>query len=268
MGKRAGIIHWRLSRRRRSGFTLLEMSIVLTIIAVVTAAGMTVFAASLQKRQVVETQEKLKTIQRALLNFRLANGRIPCPADVTLLLTDPNFGVEGATPGTCTGGTPAANFANGNDIEGMVPTTTLHLPDDDAIDGWGHRIMYAVDNRFTGSNAFTTYTISTAGGLSITFGIPASPSAAAVYTLISFGPDGHGAYPRNGAAIGSRISSGSTNTYELTNCDCNSSAVSNATIPAGAFVQKEPTLDTTSPTDSFDDIVVYATRYELASPTE
>jgi hypothetical protein len=90
----------------------------------------------------------------------------------------------------------------------------------------------------------------------------------AVYSLTSFGPNGHGAYPRNGAAIGSRITAASDNTDELINCDCNSSAVSNSTIPAGTFVQKPATLDTSDVNDAFDDIIAYATRYELASPTE
>ena len=56
---------------------------------------MTIFAASLQKGAMQETQMKLKAIQKALFDFRIANNRIPCPADVTLALTDPNFAIEG-----------------------------------------------------------------------------------------------------------------------------------------------------------------------------
>ena len=71
---------------RRRGFTLLEMSIVLVIIAVVVGGGMTIFSGSLQKRQLQETQFKLKAIQKALLDYRITYNRIPCPADVTLAL--------------------------------------------------------------------------------------------------------------------------------------------------------------------------------------
>jgi prepilin-type N-terminal cleavage/methylation domain-containing protein len=176
-----------------AGFTLLEMSIVLAIIAVVVGGGMTMFSASLQKREFQETQFKLKAIQKALLDYRVTNNRIPCPADVTLALTDPNFGVEAGAlvssawvpdAGACTtsgtyssdaltataSNSVAADFANGNNVEGMVPTTTLRLPDDYAVDGWGRRFMYVVDIRFTGNSAFTTYTLSTNGGLDITTG--------------------------------------------------------------------------------------------------
>ena len=45
----------------------------------------------------------------------------------------------------------------GSNVEGMVPITSLHLPQDYAIDGWGNRIMYAVDARFTASGAMTPY---------------------------------------------------------------------------------------------------------------
>ena len=70
--------------REGGGFTLLEMSIVMVIIAVVVGGGMTIFSASLQKRQAQETQFKIKTIQKALLDYRMAYNRIPCPSDVTL----------------------------------------------------------------------------------------------------------------------------------------------------------------------------------------
>jgi prepilin-type N-terminal cleavage/methylation domain-containing protein len=156
-------------KSRVVGFTLLEMSVVLIIITVIVAGGMAMFTGSLQKRQLAETQVKLKAIQQALYSFRLANSRIPCPADVTLAVTDTNFGVEGATLGTCTGGSPAANFSTGNNVEGMVPTVTLGLPDEYAFDGWGRRLMYAADARFTATNAFITYSINTAGAMQINF---------------------------------------------------------------------------------------------------
>ncbi len=88
---------------------------------------------------------------------------------MTLALNNANFGVEAGslvsgvwtpTYGDCsTTGTVRANFISGNVVEGMVPTVTPKLPDDYAIDGWGNRIMYSVDNRYTASNAFIYSTI-------------------------------------------------------------------------------------------------------------
>ena len=128
----------------RRGFTLLEMSIVLAIIGVIISGGMTIFSASLQKRQLQETQFKLKAIQKALYDFRIINNRLPCPADVTLALNSTNFGVEGATPGSCiadgtyasdalTAATgPAADFANiitttGNLLVRAYPVNPMRL---------------------------------------------------------------------------------------------------------------------------------------------
>jgi prepilin-type N-terminal cleavage/methylation domain-containing protein len=423
---------------RRRGFTLLEMSIVLIIIGVVIGGGMTIFSASLQKRQWQETQAKLKAIQKALLDFRIINNRLPCPADVTLALTDTNFGVEGVLPGACTTGStyvndvrtvaaspgPTADFVNiltptgttnfsismnpliaivsmssttgivagmgisgtgipsgdsvasvvngtsitvtirptggnpgetltiGNNVEGMVPTNTLRLPDDYAIDGWGRRIMYTVDVRFTAPGALAPYpsgltmtanthsiatvdSFASTSGLSpkmfvygkgiqtadtiasitsataitltttadatiasnsLTFSTTPTPiwnpvilatdniqrmtvndasghakTTTAAYVLVSFGPNGHGAFPRNGAALNARISSGSNHADELANCDCTNGGVSNAIIPAGTFVQEQPdqtAAHLTDPTYFFDDIVAYGTRSDLRSPAE
>ncbi len=247
------------------GFSLIEICIVLGIIAIVTASGMTIFSNSLQERQLKDTQKKMQAIQDALLNYRSVFNRIPCPADVTQAIsaTPTNyFGTEAATPGTCTGGTPAANFStvvtlsgnttsgsttvtmasttgvavgqgvSGNgipggntvvsfvantsvtlataatatasgvsltfvdEVEGMVPTKTLRLPDDYAFDGYGRRIMYAVDARFTATNAFTSIPASNIGTRMTVLDQSDNPkTTTAAYVLVSFGPDGFGAYP-------------------------------------------------------------------------
>jgi hypothetical protein len=179
--------------------------------AMLAAGGMTVFSAALQKKQRVDTENKMVAIQKALLDYRNAMNRIPCPADITPALTSGNFGIEGATAGTCTGGTPAANFSSGNNVQGMVPTKTLRLPDDYAFDGWGRRIMYAVDKRFTNTNGFTTYNISAAGALTITFGstggspinfsLPANGGSVSASSTYS---GGGATFPASGAINGDR----------------------------------------------------------------
>jgi prepilin-type N-terminal cleavage/methylation domain-containing protein len=330
-------------RHNQDGFSLIEICIVLGIIAVVVASGSTIFSASIQERQYDETAQKQKAIQAALYKFRIANNRIPCPADVTQAVgaTSGNyFGVEAATPGTCTGGTPAANFSNVvtlsgnttssstsvtmasttgvavaqsisgsgipggdtvasfvtnssvtlttaatatasgvsltfvNNVEGMVPTNALRLADDYAFDGWGRRIMYAVDARFTATSAFTNIPATdTATRMTVLDQSDNPKSTTAAYVLLSMGPNGHGALPRGtGTAnlniVSSRINVGSVNTDEQNNCDCSSGAV--ATGLNGVFVQKTATQDSTTPnhTDDFDDVVAFGTRSDLRSPLE
>ena len=251
--------------RARDGFTLLEMSVVLAIIGVIMSGSMTLLSSNFQNQQLSITKSKLQTIRNTLYAFRAAYGRIPCPADATIAQTAANFGIEASTAGDCIStGTIKANFSGGGNVEGMVPAKTLNLPDDYAFDGWGRRIMYAVDQLYTASAGFTTNAISTAGTVTISNGAGLGTKASAVYALLSFGPNGHGSYPRSGGST--RFNAGSVNTDEHTNCNCNSSAT--ATTFNSTFVQRMPSLDPANALDTFDDLVAFATRMQLSLPTE
>jgi prepilin-type N-terminal cleavage/methylation domain-containing protein len=271
--------------QRRAAFTLLEMSIVLAIIAVIMGGGLAMFSASLEKRQLDETNMKLAAIQKALLSYRIVNNRIPCPADITADYASQYFGVEAAYTNCYnlainyfTGFalrkspiplTPNYYYSPVLMVAGMVPTRTLGLPDDSAIDGWGRRIFYVVDPRFTLTNAFTTIPVT---DITLRIWIEASTGGAiktkyAGYVLISFGPNGHGGWPRNApSGTITRISANSANTYEQTNCHCDNTGAE-ATF-SKIFVQKPPTQNPTNILDSFDDVVVYGTRADLRSPKE
>jgi hypothetical protein len=56
----------------------------------------------------VSTVKKMQEIEQATKAFMKLNGRRPCPASGQYAVNSANFGIEAATPGTCTGGTPAA----------------------------------------------------------------------------------------------------------------------------------------------------------------
>ncbi len=250
------------------GFTLLEISIVISIIAVLGVGGIAALISSMQTRQRTDTINKLATIQLALTNYRLAFNRLPCPADAGKLISDQYFGVEAANLGDCIGGTPAANFGDGagatDPREGMVPTKTLRLSDDYAIDGWGRKIMYAVSRDVTQAGGFSVVPVDDANTrMSVHDASGADKTDKAIYVLFRHGVNGHGAYPRDSA---SRITSGSTNADEQQNCDCSSSAVAGGLN--GIFVQKLPTQNSSSLIDVFDDVLVYATRSDLRSGNE
>jgi len=275
-------------------FTLLEMSIVLIIIAVILAGGAVTFSASLQQRQYNQTKEKLVVLQSALRDYWRVFGRLPCPGDLTIGVGVANFGKEAANKGRCDG-TPSANFvrnvtdgdatlctsgytssnfsaedncANG----GMVPVQTLQLPDDYAFDGWGRRILYVVDSDYTIADAAAGISVTadssgTPNRIIIKSGATAASSVtktvSAAYALVSFGINGHGAYSRTGST---RVSSGSANDMEVVNCHCNSSAV--ATTFTNTFYQSPYKTSTTVTTDTFDDMVVFGTRGTLYSASQ
>ena len=238
------------------GYSLLELAVVLTIIALIVAMGMPIGLETLESAKRGQTNTKLDTIENALAAFRAVNNRLPCPGDASLAATNANYGVEAATPGTCTGGTPAANFSGNKVIEGAVPVKTLGLPEAFMYDAWGRKFAYAVDKRVTatramlsmGLNEMCKVTVKDAGGGDRTTG--------GLYTLLSFGPDGHGGYNKNGT----RVSTGSINADTLTNCHCDAAAAATAYAPT--YVQKEAT-ETTTATDTFDDVVRFKERWQM-----
>ena len=269
----------------KAGFTLLEMSIVLVIISVVAVGAMVVFTETLAVRQVNETNAKLAAIQTAIYNFRLQNNRLPCPADVTLdISSSAKFGLESVNAGDCSTGStyvsgartaaaapgPTVNFIQFPAVgaqdarEGMVPVRSLKLADDYAFDGWGRRIMYAVAMDMTQTNAMGLVSASDpTTRMTIKDSVGAVNTNQAAYVLLSFGPNGHGSYPRYGGST--RLNVGSINTDEQQNCNCDVNA--NNTGLSGIFVQKDPTENSASYFNSFDDIVVYATRIDMSLPT-
>ncbi len=68
-----------------SGLTLLELSVVLMLIAAVAAGSMAMLTASIQSGQYNETVRRLQVIEAALLSFRQAFNRLPCPGDLTVV---------------------------------------------------------------------------------------------------------------------------------------------------------------------------------------
>jgi prepilin-type N-terminal cleavage/methylation domain-containing protein len=276
--------------RAQRGFTLLELSIVLSLIAVILSGALAVFVTSVQASQFNATVAKMDTIEKALLNYGIAKGRIPCPSDLTLTpatgttgtyyntTAGADYGMEagsdaksaiGVGTGICTGTnmTPQANFAAASGAaEGGVPTRALQLPDDYMYDGWGRRFRYTVDPVYTKTSALpasvssqcsatsvSAITVLDAGGGNRTTG--------GMYALISHGANGHGAYTSNGVVV----NTGSTSANELTNCHCTSAGVYNSPYTP-TYIEKAPGYDagqTGVATYYFDDIVTFKEPWQL-----
>jgi prepilin-type N-terminal cleavage/methylation domain-containing protein len=67
------------SMKQKSGFTLIELSVVIAIIGIILYGSMSLLVVGIQTSQVNSTVATMDAIEKALLNFRVANGRIPCP---------------------------------------------------------------------------------------------------------------------------------------------------------------------------------------------
>lgn len=254
------------------GFSLLELSIVLVIMSVITGIGVSSGIAVLATARISATNQKIARIEEALMAFRIANDRLPCPAPITATSGSSTYGTETATSAACAAtGIATANNSVGTAIkiaEGTIPFATLGLPGDFMYDGWGNRFRYAVDTDMVTQGSFSATGVGAlCGGATVETGpnYPASTvrSSNATYVILSHGANAHGAYTKNGVIQNSN----SANSDEQTNCHCDASA--NVGTYSANYVQESPvTQDTTNPLKNFDDIVVYKERWQLASPSD
>jgi prepilin-type N-terminal cleavage/methylation domain-containing protein len=136
----------RWARPAASGFTLIEMAVVLVVVSLILGSLLVPLASQVEQRKIESTEQILEQARDALLAFAAARGRLPCPAGTA-------GGQEVLTTSTAVG--DCANFW------GFLPAATLGLSPLDsngyARDGWGgevrdafnfdqNRIRYAVRN--------------------------------------------------------------------------------------------------------------------------
>ncbi len=254
-----------LSAERQSGFTLLQMTVFVTIIGLLAVTLINDEDIPGYASMAADTHRRMAEIEKAAQSFMLANGRRPCPSDATIDINAANSGREGATPGTCTGGTPAANFAgsggSANIVAGGVPTAALGLADTYAFDGFGRRITYMVDKRATLKKACLSLQGGAsplpgqAGDIAVYNTVDPAPGTLltnAIWALISYGQNAHGAFTMEGqgstgGSVGNRMQTGNTNADTLNNAFVDSGF---STAFTKNLVKKERNA-------AFDDIVWY-----------
>ena len=254
-----------------AAFSLLEMSIVILILGIMVASIMPAITQKELKEKQAELAQKMDAIEAALQAFRVKNNRLPCPAQPTLNDANANFGVEAATPGTCTGGTPAATSPATNVVVGAIPMRSLGLEDSMGFDPWGRAFTYMVDAEMTGESSFTIYPLdsSVPGNITVqqrdvTASSLSDSTTKAVAVVLSHGVNGHGGYMRSG----SRYSSGSTNTDELENCNCNSASPPATGTDNASFIMTLNSSSDSSSVTGFDDTLRYYKRASFIAEGE
>ncbi len=263
-----------MTRCYRAGFTLVELSVVLIIISLI--VGMTAVSGVtlISTARYSATVSKMAALDQALMAFRIANDRLPCPADLSQVLGSTTYGTEGNCSAIAGGVFVAQNAgATATAAEGGVPTAALGLPSDFMYDGWGNRFRYAVDTGMTTINTFSTMRIGCVDGAITVYGGPVSSSTypattynttrttGAIYVLMSHGSNGHGGVTKNAVVN----NTGALNSDALTNCHCTSTGAASTYSPV--YVQEQPytyqAIAAANANYNFDDIVTYKERWQM-----
>jgi len=261
---------------RSRGFTLAELAVALTILAILLAGALIPLSTQVEIQKIAETRRTIDQTREAIIGFAQANGRLPCPADPAIAAGAANAGAERATCNT------------GANMVGVAPWATLGTPE---LDAWGRRITYRVAFIFADPIASATYA---SAGQPVTCTPPTNPAipapTLASFSLCSLGditvntrdPNNHAtttALASNVPAIiishgkngnGAYLPSGSQQMAPAANTD----EATNATFTAGAttFYSRDPTPGVSSCSDTsgtdfceFDDIVTWITPSTLVA---
>jgi len=181
--------------RKSSGFTLVEIAMVLMIIGLLLGGLIPTLSAQMESQRINETRKQMSEIKDALTGFAVINGRLPCPSSGTTASGEELITGSGVSA-TCTL------------TKGVLPWATLGMNETDA---WDRRFTYRVTANYadgadgTGASCAITTGVSfqlcsvanlnvfsTSGGSTVAANVPA--------VVVSHGKNGLGAYPVGGGA--------------------------------------------------------------------
>lgn len=147
---------------RETGFTLVEMSVVLVVVALLLGSLLVPLATQVEQRQGAETEQMLEDAREALIGYAMVKGRLPRPAVSS---------TNGAEKADCAGSAVACT--------GFLPWAELGLP---RFDGYGKQLRYSVNPAYA-ANAGITFTVASSGGSIKT--VKTRDSAGNVVNLVS-----------------------------------------------------------------------------------
>lgn len=258
-----GAMNGDMHENKSRGFTLVELSIVILITGLL-------FIPLVRQYSLYETDRKTKDTKIAVSfsggmmdQYNTELDAYPCPADASLLPTDPNFGVEqcvalsalaldtcNASGGLCrVSGARPINATVRSVYIGSVPINTYrsefpgaHFSNEEVLDSWGQRVMYAVSADLTSTATYKYY-----NGVIAAEDEWNNPTAGvnndAHFTVYSVGRDKRGGFNDAGVQASPCATAGVSNDYE--NCDLDST-----------FVQAKG-LYMAVGTDYYDDYVLF-----------
>jgi prepilin-type N-terminal cleavage/methylation domain-containing protein len=170
--------------RPERGYTLLELSVSLTILAVLLTGGLTLFGKADDSKKLRITNERIAIIQNALGDYARTNQSLPCPAPGNTLESSATFGVATAMPTVFTPSTTMALT-----LDATAQTATLTDTTTNPFDGITGGTQLAVSGFATAANngLFTvnSKTSTSVIVLPLVTGMAAATAAAAVTNPIT-----------------------------------------------------------------------------------
>jgi type II secretory pathway pseudopilin PulG len=148
-------------RANARGFTLVELAVVFSIVALLLGSLMYTLSAQVEQRNFEDTRRRIEQARELVLSFAIVNGRLPCPARAN------SAGVEvrNAVTGECKDGANVEDYYGGNPggvVGGLLPAATIGFQPVDgagfALDAWQNRIRYAVAKSVAGGTCAGAFT--------------------------------------------------------------------------------------------------------------
>ena len=218
-------------RHTQTGFTLVEMAMVLLIIALLLGGLLPTVSSQIEQQHTNETRKQLDEIQQALIGYAVANGNFPCPAK------------------SASDGSENRNIVTGacNNQKGFIPWSALGVA---KLDAWGRIIAYSATLAYT--NSVAKFQLGSARNITIRtrdLSPPYNPVNLSnnddiPVVILSHGKNGYGATLDNGVVL---------NDPSATNID----EKANLAAAGTSFVSKVPSNNTNISGGEFDDIVTY-----------
>lgn len=136
---------------RQSGFSLIEMAIVIAISAAVIVGGLSTLKSQVKREHTETTKSRMSDISAAMARYHAQNGHLPCPAPMNAPPASVSFGKSNTTEcatALVQAGTTRVTGASGGTVRiGAVPVEDLGLSSDYIADKWGSRFVYAVSEK-------------------------------------------------------------------------------------------------------------------------
>lgn len=183
----------KFKKKLRIGFTLLEMSITILILSIILIGTISFQVFTDEKSKENITIDKIRRIELAIREYSLKNEKLPCPANITLAETSSSYGEELRSDGECW--VSDSKFSSNNLIYGSVPTKTLGLTNDYAVDAWNNKISYVISKGY-GDNKI--HLAGDSQTLRIENVSAAEVANNAVYVLVSGGKNKNGVFRESG----------------------------------------------------------------------